>query len=69
MTSVFPAIVGAIVGAGLYVAFDFYVLGAQKRRRSPAPVRPARRQRLPPDGFDDAGSVERLAPSDRRTTA
>ena len=32
MTSMLPAIVGALVGAGLYVAFDFYVLGAQKRR-------------------------------------
>ena len=34
MTSMLPAIVGALVGAGLYVAFDFYVLGAQKRRRT-----------------------------------
>lgn len=33
MTSLFPAIVGALVGAGLYVAFDFYVFDSLKRRR------------------------------------
>ena len=43
MTSMFPAIVGALVGAGLYVAFDFYVLGADKRRRDTVPVRAVRR--------------------------
>ena len=31
MTSMLPAIIGALVGGALYVAFDFYVLG-QKRR-------------------------------------
>lgn len=39
----FPAIVGALVGVGLYVAFDFYVLGSDRRRRAPAPVRVSRR--------------------------
>ncbi len=43
MTSLFPAIIGALVGAGIYIAFDFYVLGAQKRRRETAPVRVERR--------------------------
>ena len=43
MTSMFPAIVGALFGAGLYVAFDFYVLGAERRRRAAVSARADRR--------------------------
>jgi len=43
MTSMFPAIVGALLGAGLYVAFDFYVLVPAKRRRASVAARTARR--------------------------
>ena len=31
MTSMLPALMGALVGAGLYVAFDFYCLSARRR--------------------------------------
>ena len=42
MTGMFPAMIGALVGAALYVAFDFYVL-ADRRRKAEAPARAARR--------------------------
>jgi hypothetical protein len=41
MTSMLPALVGALVGAGLYVAFDFYYLSS--RRQAPIAVRRPRR--------------------------
>jgi hypothetical protein len=41
MTWMLPALVGALVGAGLYVAFDVYYLSS--RRRVPVDTRPLRR--------------------------
>ena len=41
MTAMFPALVGAITGVGLYVAFDFYYLAS--RRRVPVASRRPRR--------------------------
>lgn len=41
MTSMLPALMGALVGAGLYVAFDLRYLS--RRRTAPAVLRRTRR--------------------------